>query len=485
MISSAVLAVTALAPVQVAALDPAGEEFQVNTYTSCNQDDPSVAVLDSGDFVVVWESGSSAYEQDGSLTGVYAQRYDSDGVRIGGEFRVNNFTQDEQEDVAIAAMSDGGFVVAWHSWEQDGDGYAVVARRYDSDGVADEVEFQVNTYTTDWQSDAGVAAVGDGFVVVWDSYDQDGDTWGVFGRRYDADATPLSDEFPISQFTTGEQHTPEIAALQNGRFVVVWTSYQAGPPWQDGSETGVFGRVYRANGKADGPEFGLASYTTGVQWRPRVAPTDDGGFIAVWESPGFESGPEAGDGVVARKFDSSGVPAAPEYRVNDSTLRSQEDATISAHPDGGFLVAWESPTPLGTELDGDDGVFARKLDENGQPEGDEFQVNTYTTGEQRDPRIAPQGAGYVVVWEGTDDQDGALLGVFGQRFSQVVCGDASGDGQITATDALASLTAAVGAGQCLLCVCDVDGSGGIAATDALLLLNFAVGQPVSLTCPAC
>jgi hypothetical protein len=474
-----------LVPPSVFALDPAGTEFQINTYTSCNQDDPSVAQLDSGDFVVVWESGSEAYQQDGSLTGIYAQRYDSDGEEIGGEFRVNDFTRDEQEDVSIAALSGGGFVVTWHSWEQDGDGYAVVARRYDADGIADDVEFQVNTYTTDWQTDASVAAVDDGFVVVWDSYDQDGDTWGVFGRRYDADALPIGGEFPVSQFTTGEQHTPEIAALPSGRFVVVWTSYQFGPPWQDGSEAGVFGRVYRANGKADGPEFGLASYTTGAQARPRVAPTDDGGFIAVWETPGFETGFDAGDAVVARKFDGSGVPAAPEFRVNQFTVGTQDDAAISAHPQGGFLVVWEGKAAAGTEPAGDDGVFARKLDENGQPDGDEFQVNTYTTGNQRDPRVAPQGTGFVVVWEGTDDQDGALVGVFGQRFSDTACGDASGDGQITATDALATLTAAVGAGQCLLCVCDVDGSGGIAATDALLLLNFAVGQPVMLTCPAC
>ena len=66
-------------------------------------------------------------------------------------------------------------------------------------------------------------------------------------------------------------------------------------------------------------------------------------------------------------------------------------------------------------------------------------------------------AGYVVVLkseEGQDGQDGMLNGVFGRRFTESLCTDAPGNGQIT-------------------------------ATGALLLLNFAVGQPVALTCPAC
>jgi len=64
-----------------------------------------------------------------------------------------------------------------------------------------------------------------------------------------------------------------------------------------------------------------------------------------------------------------------------------------------------------------------------------------------------------------------------------LCGDANGDGEITATDALATLRAAVGSSSCPLAICDADGSGMVTATDALLLLKRAVGQPVELTCP--
>src|SRR5687768_10408577 len=50
------------------------------------------------------------------------------------------------------------------------------------------------------------------------------------------------------------------------------------------------------------------------------------------------------------------------------------------------------------------------------PAGSEFRVNTYTTDNQIQPRVAVAAGGdFVVVWEG-NLQDGDRWGVFGQRF---------------------------------------------------------------------
>ncbi|MFN2425588.1 MAG: dockerin type I repeat-containing protein, partial [Candidatus Binatia bacterium] len=64
-----------------------------------------------------------------------------------------------------------------------------------------------------------------------------------------------------------------------------------------------------------------------------------------------------------------------------------------------------------------------------------------------------------------------------------LCGDANNDGNITASDALFALSAAVGSKQCSLSVCDANGSGSISAGDALLILKAAVGSAVELKCP--
>ena len=66
-----------------------GTEFQVNTYTSDNQQEPSVTGLADGGFVVTWMSGN----QDGSSWGIYGQRYAADGAASGDEFLINTVTR--------------------------------------------------------------------------------------------------------------------------------------------------------------------------------------------------------------------------------------------------------------------------------------------------------------------------------------------------------------------------------------------------------
>lgn len=69
--------------------------------------------------------------------------------------------------------------------------------------------------------------------------------------------------------------------------------------------------------------------------------------------------------------------------------------------------------------------------------------------------------------------------------AEAMCGDASGDGRISASDALQILRAAVGSAACELCRCDVDSNGTVAASDALIVLRRAVGHAVELICSAC
>ena len=61
--------------------NPVGSEFAVNTYTLQTQDQPSIATNGSGSFVVTWSDsgyvGSGLAEQDGSLNGVFAQRFEN------------------------------------------------------------------------------------------------------------------------------------------------------------------------------------------------------------------------------------------------------------------------------------------------------------------------------------------------------------------------------------------------------------------------
>ena len=124
---------------------PAGEnEFQVNTTVKHSQETSAVSMDQNGDFVVVWLSD----QQDGSTFGVYGQRFNAAGTKLGGEFAVNTYTLDKQTQPSVAMDAAGDFVVAWSSFGQDGSGYGVYARRYNAAGTAQSnQEFLVNQTT--------------------------------------------------------------------------------------------------------------------------------------------------------------------------------------------------------------------------------------------------------------------------------------------------------------------------------------------------
>jgi hypothetical protein len=62
------------------------------------------------------------------------------------------------------------------------------------------------------------------FVVTWQSSAQDGFANGIFARRYDSVATPLSGEFQVNVHTTDQQQNPRVVLDDDGAFVVIWTS---------------------------------------------------------------------------------------------------------------------------------------------------------------------------------------------------------------------------------------------------------------------
>jgi len=220
----------------------AGSEFQVNTWTTSGQGNPSITSLSNGGFVVVWQSGclSGCTGQDGSGYGVYGQRFDSNGNKVGSQFQVSTWTTTFHQAPSITSLSNGGFVVVWSSKWQDGSDYGVFGRRFDASGNAAGVEFQVNTWTTDDQQSPSITSLSNGgFVVVWQSRRQDGSGWGVYGQRFDSNGNKVGSEFQVNTWTTDDQGNPSITSLSNGGFVVVWESVG-----QDGSGYGVYGRIF-------------------------------------------------------------------------------------------------------------------------------------------------------------------------------------------------------------------------------------------------
>ena len=380
----------------IANVQSAGAEFRVNTYTTDSQNSPSVAMDADGDYVVAWESSG----QDGSEYGVYAQRFNAAGLTQGSEFRVNTFTADHQADPSVAMDADGDFVVTWTSYTQDGSNDGIYAQRYNAAGIAQGIEFRVNTFTTGRQADPSVAMDADGdFVVTWTSNGQDGSNYGVYAQRYDAAGMPQGSEFRVNTFTTGRQFVSSLAMDDDGDFVVTWSSNQ------DGSGYGVYAQRYNAAGVTQGAEFRVNTFTTNSQVYPSVAMDADGDFVVTWVS-------FAQDSVYGQRYNAAGVPEGGEFRVNSYTSFDQTSPSVAMDTDGDFVVSWRS---LGQDGSGV-GIYAQRYNAAGVTQGGEFRVNTFTTDNQSEPSIAMDADGdFVVAWI-SHGQDGSSGGIYAQRY---------------------------------------------------------------------
>jgi len=110
--------------VQARRVSPAGvpldADLQVNVFTPDLQFAPSVAAGRGGEFVVTWESLGS-FGGDVYGRSIQGRIFDAGGAALGSEIEVNSTVLDDQFLPAVAADADGDFVVVWNSFSSAGD----------------------------------------------------------------------------------------------------------------------------------------------------------------------------------------------------------------------------------------------------------------------------------------------------------------------------------------------------------------------------
>jgi hypothetical protein len=311
-----------------------------------NQLSSSVAMDDEGDFVITWSSDSyyAAPSEDQSGYGVYARRYNRDGTPAGEQFLINTTKSQDQSDSSIAMDADGDFVVTWTSRNQDTpSSRGIYAQRYSSDGTRIGGEIAVNTFVTSDQIHSSVAMDANGnFVVVWESNTQTGDdSWGIRGQLFNADGTKKGAEFQINTYTTGDQRHASVSMDATGNFVVAWDSVQG---VSEGRE--INARRFDRDGNPLGDEFNVNVASAGNQQIPNVKMVKTGGFIVTW------TGTDAsGQGIYARRYGANGLPLSgadgDEFVVNrvsgtntTSETGNQNFAAVGADGSGNFGFAW-------------------------------------------------------------------------------------------------------------------------------------------------
>ena len=379
-----------------------------------------IAASANGTFVVVWEDlyayGPGPYSYE--IPGAWFRRIDSLGRPLGPEFRVSGFTSYAQGGVAVASDPAGRFVVVWDAYNAEGGPYAystgIMARRYNASGGAMGLPFLVNAITTDFQETPKVAMDTAGnFVVVWADFYGYGGT--IQGRRFDSAGVAQGSQFQVNS-TRCEGGYPcgysglegvarfddmDIAANGAGNFMVVW---------RDSPETGpseIRARVFDSMGTPSGTDFVVNTTSYFYHRRGPSVASDGTGFIVGWTNGYYDA--------FVRRFDSTGGGLGTEFQVNTSHVYDIiYGPKVAADASGRFVVIWDAQYNK---------IYGREFDGAGTPVADPFRVDFdgapgYDEYRSARHNIAASSAGqFMVVW-GQERYGSYYYGVDGRQIGE-------------------------------------------------------------------
>ncbi len=392
-------------------------EFFVNTIATSDQYNPTVTALTGGGFVIIWHNHENA-NIDGSGRGVSGQLYDASGNKVGSQFLVNTQVAGKQDTASVEPLNSGGFIVVWQSESatSDSSGLGVAGQIFDATANKVGSEFTINTETDGNQTPRGLATFTNGnFLVVWESADPDvdGDAVGISGQRFDGSGNKIGTEFTANSEVEGNQYHPSVATFSSGGFIVSWTSYD---PQSDGNGSGVSAQIFDAAGNKLGVEFTVNTQIEGDQLVPKITTLTGGGFVITWygDDPDVDG---SGSGVSGQLFDSSGNKVGTEFTVNTHSTGAQNVARITSLDDGGFLLAWRSDDPA---VDGSgQGISGQRFDSSATKVGSEFNLSGEVQGTQTITDVADLGGGkFIATWQSSDpDVDVDGTGISARIFS--------------------------------------------------------------------
>jgi hypothetical protein len=319
---------------------------------------------------------------------------------------VNNVvTAGNQDEPAIAANAAGTLYMT--AWTTDND---VKGRLFHGDGTPATNELTIADGPSS-QHNPSLAALADGrFIVVYD------DSSSIRARIFSPDGS-LSQSLDL---VTGAQSAfrSDVTALVDGGFAVSWT--------QQDPDADVETAVFNADGSVRHAARHVAA-SAQQEYDSSIAALAGGGYVVAWQQD---------EDVYFRRFDANGnaLDGTDTQGVPIDTWGYNVDIQVAALPDGGFVVAYADDGWNGGATDWD--ITAQVYDADGMARSSSSLVNSnLVAGSQDSPTLTVMDDGHFVVsWI----SDGSLR-------SQVydALGDKVGSNEVTAADVLAGQSAAL------------------------------------------
>ena len=385
-------------------------ETRVNTFTSSTQANSDLAVTNDGHSFVVWDSR----RQQAGTYGVYLQKFDASGQRIGSETRVNLYQQSMQVNPCIACDGNGGYWIAWESFGQDGSMNAIIARRFDAAGIGGD-EILVNQHTQGQQANVVVAVDGDGNATfAWTTPIADQHSRRIVARTFDSSGKPLTDELPIHE-SLGSQQLPSLAIRANDdrqQLILVWSETD-----DDNHPAGVFAKQADSIASLhDRPAVQVSPMDNQAHIEAVVTATDHG-FVVGWLRS------TANDyQAVLQRFDEDANRVGRLTSASPIDGRRINGLALALHLNNDVIAAWNRSTDgaIGRQsiVEARQFTLPESADRPLQPVGEFFQVNrnneathqlTPATGTSR--LAIDDQARLFAVWNGHVDDDKSAVGI--------------------------------------------------------------------------
>jgi FG-GAP-like repeat len=287
-----------------------------------------VAALPDGGYVVVWTDQSRTYNPNGAA--VVGQRYDAAGNKVGGEVYLSPSVSDNQFSPAVTVLPNGNIAVAFvdrFDIDLDSDIYVRVF-----DSALNFIRTDVIDTGTNQTFDPSITAFGNGNYAVSYTVGNGADS-DIVGRIVTSATGVVGGQFDIDNGTDNRDFS-QLATLSNGNFVAVYQDENAGSATDTDIYYGIFsntGAPLFVHDAVPGGAFG-----GGAETKPDVAALRDGGFVVVWT----DADPATTE-IRASIISNANTLVAGNIAVNTTTTGAQNNASVVALADGGFLVTWD------------------------------------------------------------------------------------------------------------------------------------------------
>ena len=361
------------------------DEFQVHSFMGRDQENSAIAAQSNGGYVIVWQSNNP------ELTGtvIYGQRYDYSGSRLGEEFQIStNLQNPSAKNPAITLLSDDGFIVIWET--ETAEGTYILGKRYDKYGFSVGEEINFSGASSDSYSPSLTTLSNGDVIVKWLSY---GNSIAEF---YGVNLNDLDSIFKIGETEIAADSS--ITDLNDEKFLASW----------------VFeGRNIQANElytqivEFDGTKVGNQILVTDdilIEFNDNshsIVSLTDGQFLVTWVSGQTNT-------IYAQRYDLNGEKVGEQLLVTENG-KNPSSTTLF---DGSFIITWEQNTDTISTT----GIYGQRYDTNGNKIEEEFKINSYQANSYTNQQVVTLENGHFISIYDSLGQDRSRFGVYGKRF---------------------------------------------------------------------